>query len=943
MLMKTKQVLALIAAILFAVGWQAPVRAQEIPINYHQNPNIEHEFSTLFWSGWDDTWYGIYTHPGDYKTDEFAHSGNYSLEIWVMQGGATSYGTWVWVSYPVRGHEEKKMKTSFWYRGHLVSYWNFLYRDCGLTWDDLHPKLAEFTGADSAYWGGEDQDAIQFHFGGDDEYEEDWTYFEFVWDFPGTIPGWGNTAMWWTDRDSAYVDDIYYGLWFDGVYNGEEPFGFVNGDLEDEALGAEWSVNEWPGDFIDAIDFLSLDQNHTDPGYQSLRLMDYWLVTPAVYDTNDVVAPYDSIEITPIDTSFQDRNVTYYLPAMNAEGEDMELSFWYKGNEACVDLFFYKNYGITTDDMPVPAGAQLRALETIYEITDSTLIYDSTQVISADTAHLLSILPPVSVGSENFDDVSGAPAFMDWNWSGANHFGYNDWAGQITEDQAYSSSKSLWLPGDPGWSGAEGTLPGIVDGGAYALSFMYIGDLQLVMKFGESLKYDLMGDPDGIVPAGVDTSAKEITWNLSSDDWKDFSFAWEVGTWLSDSGVTSPAGLVFDLVGTYTTGDNGYVDDFEFFEVTVPVDILAKQNFDGLDGAQPVPMDWNWSGSNFFGYNDWDGEMVETESYSPPTSFWLPGDPNWTGSEGSMEVTDSVVYDISFMYKGKLQFTLDLGSDLKYDLEGDPDGIIPEEATVDDGQLVWNLSGEGWKKFSYAWEQGSWLEDSAVTSPANLNFAFVGTYTSGDDGYVDNLLIEKSKVKIGAVSLIESGIEIYAVYAIDSVVYDTTYSKQEVIVGGDSDLEPQAIHWSLPAAANWTEWKLNWTNPSTDIGATLTLILDNETAVPDWITPAKKTFDDEHAGWTYFDDFVYEITTGIDNRVQQKQLHLYPNPVVDILYLSIEEPLQRINVYNSLGQLVKSVNNSDNKINVSNLSSGMYMLNVTDQRGIVYKSKFIKE
>ena len=37
----------------------------------------------------------------------------------------------------------------------------------------------------------------------------------------------------------------------------------------------------------------------------------------------------------------QDRNLTYYLPVLSAEGEDMELSFWYKGNAATVDLRFY--------------------------------------------------------------------------------------------------------------------------------------------------------------------------------------------------------------------------------------------------------------------------------------------------------------------------------------------------------------------------------------------------------------------------------------------------------------------------------------------------------------------------------------------------------------------------------------------------------------------------
>jgi hypothetical protein len=934
MLMKTRNLLFLFATILFAVGWQAPVRAQEIPINYHQNPNIEHEFSTLFWSGYDDTYFGIYSHPEDYKTDEYAHSGSHSLEIWVKQ--PPEWGTWIWVSYSARGQEQKKMKASFWYRGYVVSYWNFIYRDAGMTWDDLHPDLAEFIGADTAYWGGADQDAIKFDFGGDNDYTPDWTYFEFVWDFPGTIPGWGNTAMWYAFRDSAYVDDFYYGEWFDGQYSGEEPFGFINGDFEKSDLGAEWLVNIFPGGTLEAVDFLSLSENNTEAGFQSLRLMDYMEV-----DTDD-------------DTSEQDRNVTYYLPVLGSEGDDMELSFWYKGNNASADLFVYDNYGIGTNDMPVPAGAQLLALEVVQDTTDmeidSTIVWDYSNPVSSDTANLLTMLLPDVVGSENFDNVVGTPALMDWNWSGYNFFGYNDWPGQISGDACFSPPKSLWLPGDPNWSGAEGTLPGIVDGGIYSLSFKFKGKMQLVFKFGSSLKYDLVADPDGIVPpeAVIDTTNGELWFDLSSEDWNEFEYTWEVGTWLADSGITSPAGLVYDLVGTYSLGDNGYVDDLKFAEVVVPVDVLAKEDFDGLDGAKPEPMDWTWSDAGFFGWNDWAGQTVEEESYSNPTSFWIPTDPGWTGTEGIISgIVDSTAYSISFMYKGNLKLSLDLGSDLKYDLVGDPDGIIPPEAAIDGGSLLWELTAEnGWKKFSYAWEQGSWLQDSAVTSPANMTFMLWDSELG--DGWVDNLLITKSREKIGAVSLIESSLEINTVYGIDEVLYDTIYTvvdkNNHVVVSGDSDLEPLAIHWDLPAVSEWTEWKFNWTNPSGDIGSTLTLLLDSKpVASPDWITPAKQTLEEEHAGWTYFDDFLYAITTGINDKVQPKELHLYPNPVVDMLYLSIEEPLQRISVYNSLGQMIKSINNPDRKINVSDLSSGIYMLNVTDQRGIVYKSKFIKE
>jgi hypothetical protein len=301
------------------------------------------------------------------------------------------------------------------------------------------------------------------------------------------------------------------------------------------------------------------------------------------------------------------------------------------------------------------------------------------------------------------------------------------------------------------------------------------------------------------------------------------------------------------------------------------------------------------------------------------------------------------------MYKGKLQFTLDLGSDLKYDLAGDPDGIIPEEASVDEGMLVWELSSTGWQEFSFAWEVGSWLADSAVTSPANLNFSFVGTYSDGDNGYVDNLQILKSKQKIGATPFIESSIKIYDVYAIESVDFDTTYtietSTNPVIVGADSELEALAAHFTLPSVTDWTEWKLVWDNPSGDIGSNLTIVLDNETpGAPIFVTPENPVLPDEDAGYTYFDDFTYQFTTSVRNKpAPQKQLHIYPNPAVDVLYLSVLDQLSKIDIYNSIGQMVISLDNPQRKINVAGLKSGIYFMNVTDLQGTIYKTKFIKE
>ena len=113
--MKTRQLFLSIVFILFAIGWQARVWGQDIPTNYIQNPNMEHELNAIFWYGdWDPIYgsNGIVSHPEAFMSNEDSHSGNWTMDI--------IPGAWVWVSYPVRGHEEKKFKASFWYKGYMT-------------------------------------------------------------------------------------------------------------------------------------------------------------------------------------------------------------------------------------------------------------------------------------------------------------------------------------------------------------------------------------------------------------------------------------------------------------------------------------------------------------------------------------------------------------------------------------------------------------------------------------------------------------------------------------------------------------------------------------------------------------------------------------------------------------------------------------------------------
>jgi hypothetical protein len=180
------------------------------------------------------------------------------------------------------------------------------------------------------------------------------------------------------------------------------------------------------------------------------------------------------------------------------------------------------------------------------------------------------------------------------------------------------------------------------------------------------------------------------------------------------------------------------------------------------------------------------------------------------------------------------------------------------------------------------------------------------------------------------------------------VVEGTTYTTEESYVLDTLSTTYDALgaYWALPAVAEWTEVNLSWTNPADDIGGTLTMFLDNDMGdAPEYITPDKQEFDYDHSDWTYFDDFYYGIAegTGINRDLVQYDLYTYPNPATDVLYLSLQIPLSRVEVFNAVGQRQMDLNHPDRIIDISGLEGGIFFIHATDETGVVHKAKFIKQ
>ena len=67
---------------------------------------------------------------------------------------------------------------------------------------------------------------------------------------------------------------------------------------------------------------------------------------------------------------------------------------------------------------------------------------------------------------------------------------------------------------------------------------------------------------------------------------------------------------------------------------------------------------------------------------------------------------------------------------------------------------------------------------------------------------------------------------------------------------------------------------------------------------------------------------------------------VYPNPVKDVLTVEGEN-LEQVSVFNTMGQLLKTVKCNGNvvNVNVSDLQNGMYIVNVIDNNGEVSSKK----
>jgi len=93
----------------------------------------------------------------------------------------------------------------------------------------------------------------------------------------------------------------------------------------------------------------------------------------------------------------------------------------------------------------------------------------------------------------------------------------------------------------------------------------------------------------------------------------------------------------------------------------------------------------------------------------------------------------------------------------------------------------------------------------------------------------------------------------------------------------------------------------------------------------------------------YYIKTEYQSVLGLPNNIAAQKLVLYPNPVTNELNIAStnSKTIEKVSVYNLVGQLVKNVGGNHKTIDMSDLSSGTYLVKIQTNDGVI-DQKIIK-
>lgn len=142
-----------------------------------------------------------------------------------------------------------------------------------------------------------------------------------------------------------------------------------------------------------------------------------------------------------------------------------------------------------------------------------------------------------------------------------------------------------------------------------------------------------------------------------------------------------------------------------------------------------------------------------------------------------------------------------------------------------------------------------------------------------------------------------------------------------------------------------TGGRVNLNDYATNLGiSTLGVTMSLPLAIsPDGKKIAGIGLDSSNAVVTFYLDVTAYLSAN-DSVKQNNGISIYPNPVKDVLYIKGAGKIGKAEIYNMVGQKIRSFNSGENQIDVSSLSKGNYVLQyIVKGENTSQSFKFIKQ
>lgn len=114
-------------------------------------------------------------------------------------------------------------------------------------------------------------------------------------------------------------------------------------------------------------------------------------------------------------------------------------------------------------------------------------------------------------------------------------------------------------------------------------------------------------------------------------------------------------------------------------------------------------------------------------------------------------------------------------------------------------------------------------------------------------------------------------------------------------------------------------------------------IIDLSAYANQTIKVAIKAESDPDNYWIIFDEFNVMLNTGINEA--DNSARIYPNPAKNNVNVEASSIINNVEIFNMMGQRVASIDANDVTVNINttNLNSGVYMMKVNTENGVINK------